>query len=86
MIRGDSPRLNWVRVASLAFAEQSFASSLSSEMIRRSTSLAFCNGYELSPRADDAYKFLIGIASGNVSEVEVERWVARHLTEVRGEK
>jgi death on curing protein len=44
------------------------------------------NGYELSPRAKEAYEFLIGIASGKVSEVEVERWVARHLTEHEGKK
>ena len=44
------------------------------------------NGYELSPEASEAYEFLIGIASGKVSEVEVERWVARHLTELGGER
>jgi death on curing protein len=43
------------------------------------------NGYELSHQANEVYEFLIGIASGKVSEVEVERWVARHLTEFRRE-
>ena len=44
------------------------------------------NGYEVSPRANEAYELLIGIASGKVSEFEVERWIARHLTELRREK
>jgi hypothetical protein len=37
------------------------------------------NGYEVSARANEAYEFLIGIASGRVSESEVERWIARHF-------
>lgn len=44
------------------------------------------NSYALSPRSTDAYDFLIGIASGKVSEGEVERWVATHLTERTGEE
>ena len=43
------------------------------------------NGYEVSPETKDAYQFLIGVASGKVSEDEVEGWIARHLTELTGE-
>jgi death-on-curing protein len=42
------------------------------------------NGYEVPPGQKMAYEFLISIASGRVSESEVERWIARHLTELRG--
>ncbi len=44
------------------------------------------NGYELVPGAKEAYEFLLGVASGKVPEIEVERWVARHLSELGGEK
>ena len=44
------------------------------------------NGYELDAQATEAYEFLLGIASGKISEIEVEKWVAKHLTEPRGEK
>ena len=44
------------------------------------------NGYELDTQAKEAYEFLLGIASGKISEIEVEKWVARHLTEPGGEK
>lgn len=43
------------------------------------------NGYELVPQRKEAYEFLVGISSGKFSEIEVERWVARHLTELRCE-
>ena len=50
--------------------------------------LAFlqANGYELTPDAKDAYQFLLDIASGKVPEIDVEGWVARHLTELKGER
>ncbi len=43
------------------------------------------NGYEIASEAKDSYQFLIGVASGKVSESEVEGWIARHLTELKGE-
>jgi death-on-curing protein len=43
------------------------------------------NEFEISSQAKDAYQFLIGIASGKVSESEVEGWIVRHLTELKGE-
>lgn len=43
------------------------------------------NGYELASEAKGAYAFLIGIASNKVSEIEVEEWVASHLSERREE-
>jgi len=43
------------------------------------------NGYEIAPEAKDAYRFLIGVASGKASESEVEGWIARHLAELKGE-
>ena len=39
------------------------------------------NDYELAPQADETFELLIGVASGKIPEIEVERWVARHLTE-----
>jgi death on curing protein len=33
------------------------------------------NGYRLNADADDDYEFLLGVASGKVSEIEVENWV-----------
>ena len=39
------------------------------------------NGYKISPGAKEGYQFLLGVASGEISESEVENWVARHLTE-----
>lgn len=39
------------------------------------------NGFELVSQTKDAYEFLLGIASGKVSEEEVEKWIASHLTE-----
>ena len=44
------------------------------------------NGYELISKSKDAYGFLLGVASGRVSETDAEGWVARHLTELRGER
>ncbi len=44
------------------------------------------NGYELVPQAKDAYELLLGIASGKISEIGVERWVARHLTELKTDR
>ena len=40
------------------------------------------NGYELVSKAKEAFELLIGIASGKVSEIEAEGWVARHLTDL----
>ncbi len=44
------------------------------------------NGYELVPQAKEAYEFLLGIGSGKISEIDVERWVARHLTELKTDR
>ena len=44
------------------------------------------NGYELVSESNDAYEFLLGVASGSVSETEVEGWVVRHLSELRRER
>ena len=44
------------------------------------------NGYELVSGLEDAYELLLGVASGRVSETEVEGWVARHLSELRRER
>ena len=44
------------------------------------------NGYELVPESNEAYEFLLGVASGRVSETEVEGWVVRHLSELRRER
>ena len=44
------------------------------------------NGYELAPQADETFELLIGVASGKIPEIEVERWVARHLTELGMER
>ncbi len=44
------------------------------------------NGYALVPRAKEAYEFLLGVASGKVPEIGVERWVARHLSELGGQQ
>jgi hypothetical protein len=41
------------------------------------------NGYEVSLDTAEGFEFLIGVAAGKVSEGEVERWIARHLTELR---
>ena len=41
------------------------------------------NGYELVSESKDAYEFLLGVASGRVSETGVEGWVARHLSVLR---
>jgi death-on-curing protein len=39
------------------------------------------NGYDLSIETKESYRFLLDIASGKVSESEVEKWIARHLSE-----
>ena len=44
------------------------------------------NGFELVSRPKDAYEFLLRVASGEASEVEVEGWVASHLTELKGKR
>ncbi len=43
------------------------------------------NGCKITPGATEAYRFLLGVASGKVSENEVEDWIVRHLTELTGE-
>ena len=44
------------------------------------------NGFELVTQPKDAFEFLVRLAAGKVSETEVEHWVARHLTELRGKR
>ncbi len=44
------------------------------------------NGYELNVEANDAYRLLLGIAAGKIPETDVEDWVARHLSELKGER
>jgi len=39
------------------------------------------NGYKVSLDTTEGFEFLTGVASGNVSESEVEDWIARHLTD-----
>ena len=39
------------------------------------------NGYRVSPDTEEAYQFLLAIASAKNSEADVERWIARHLEE-----
>lgn len=43
------------------------------------------NGYKVSPETNEAYLFLIEVASGKISESEVETWIAMHLTELTAE-
>jgi len=43
------------------------------------------NGFSLSAETREAYNFLIGIASGKLSETEVESWIATHLSEPQEE-
>jgi prophage maintenance system killer protein len=43
------------------------------------------NGYEIESEAKDAHQFLIGVASGKVSESEVEDWIGMNLTERKEE-
>jgi len=43
------------------------------------------NGYSLSAEVKESYKFLVQIASGKVSETDVESWVATHLSESKDE-
>jgi prophage maintenance system killer protein len=42
------------------------------------------NGGDLNPNADDAYRFLLRVAQGKESMKDVEAWIARHLTDMRG--
>jgi death-on-curing protein len=42
------------------------------------------NGYTITVGTPEAYRFLLGVASGKISENEVETWVARHLAELVG--
>ena len=44
------------------------------------------NGYELNVEANDAYQLLLDIAAGKISEIDVEDWVASHLSELSGER
>ena len=37
------------------------------------------NGYRTSPDTEDAYEFLLSVASSKNSEADVENWIARHL-------
>ena len=39
------------------------------------------NGFSLSAEVRESYRFLLEIASGKLSETEVESWVASHLSE-----
>jgi len=39
------------------------------------------NGYRVSPETEEAYEFLLAVASAKNSEADVEHWIARHLEE-----
>ena len=41
------------------------------------------NGLSLSSEVGESYRFLLKIASGRVSETEVESWIAIHLSELQ---
>lgn len=41
------------------------------------------NGYTINLETREAYRFLLKVATGKVSEAEVEKWVATHLTKSR---
>jgi prophage maintenance system killer protein len=43
------------------------------------------NGYQISPDTEEAYEFLLAVASAKKSEADVESWIARHLERSRGE-
>jgi death-on-curing protein len=43
------------------------------------------NGYRLSASTAETYRFLLKVASRDASELEVESWVARNLTELKRE-
>lgn len=43
------------------------------------------NGYTIKEDPEEAYRFLLRVASNEVPENEVEVWVARHLTELQKE-
>ena len=43
------------------------------------------NGCEIHASQKDTYRFLIEVASGNVSAREVDKWVAINLTEISAE-
>jgi len=43
------------------------------------------NGFEIHASQKDTYRFLIEVASGNISAREVNNWVAINLTEIRAE-
>ena len=43
------------------------------------------NGYRLESDTTDSFRFLLEVAAGKVSENAVETWVARHLTELKGD-
>jgi len=40
------------------------------------------NGFELSAETKVSYRFLLDIASGKVSETDVEAWVGSHLSDL----
>jgi death-on-curing protein len=40
-------------------------------------------GYEVGSRPEETYGFLLDVASGKVSAVDVESWMAINLTEIR---
>jgi death on curing protein len=37
------------------------------------------NGYHVSPDTEEAYEFLLAVASAKNSEADIENWIARHL-------
>lgn len=43
------------------------------------------NGYELDSNPGETYRFLLDVASGNVSAAVVDKWLAMNLTELSEE-
>ena len=43
------------------------------------------NGYRLSAGTAETYRFLLRVASGDASELEVESWVGRNLADLKRE-
>ena len=43
------------------------------------------NGYAVKLETREAYRFLLEVAAGKVSESEVENWVATHLSKSQEE-
>jgi prophage maintenance system killer protein len=41
------------------------------------------NGYEIDSDLEEAYRFLLDVASGKVSAADVDKWVAMNLTELK---